>query len=180
MIARLDRILDWWSRALLVLAVGAGLLMMLHVSLDVFMRTAFNAPLRQTNQTVAAYYMIAVAFAPLAILGKRDAHISADVFTDRLGPLGRRLIAIFTTLLALAFIYAFTWQSWISAGKRTAQGEVLEISGGYMPVWPGRWLLPIAGASLFACLALRLVRLLMGHDPDEIAGQSDRDSMPEV
>ncbi|WP_172294636.1 TRAP transporter small permease [Pseudoruegeria sp. HB172150] len=167
MLSTIDRLLEYWSRALLALAIIAGILMMLHVSVDVFMRTAFNAPLRQTNQTVAAYYMIAVAFAPLAILGKHGNHISADVFTGQLSPRGKRLLEIFTTLLSLAYMYVFTWQSWISAARRTSQGEVLEISGGYMPVWPGRWLLPVAGASLFLCFAFRIVRLLLGQDPDE-------------
>mgnify|MGYP003711087815 FL=1 len=63
---------------------------------------------------------------------------------------------------------AFTWQSYESALRRTAQGEVLEISGGYMIVWPGRWLLPIAGASLLLCLTLRFVRILLpGRGPNE-------------
>ncbi len=118
-----------------------------------------NAPLRQTNQTVAAYYMIAVAFLPIALLGKHDDHISADVFTDFVGPGLRRALAVLANLLGMAYMVGFTWQSWLSAARRTTQGEVLEISGGYMIVWPGRWLLPIAGASLFLCLTLRLVRI---------------------
>lgn len=168
MLSRIDRALEFWSRALLVLAVLAGFLMMIHVSIDVFMRTVMNSPLRQTNQTVAAYYMIAATFLPIAFLGRRDDHISADVFTEHMGPRTRRVLDAFTTFLGIAYMAVFSWQSWISAGRRTAQGEVLEISGGYMIVWPGRWLLPIAGASLFLVLCLRLLRLLLpGPGPDE-------------
>ena len=76
MLDRIDRVLEWWSRALLALAILAGLAMMIHVTVDVFARTALNSPLRQTNQMVAAYYMIAVAFLPIALLGKHDDHIS--------------------------------------------------------------------------------------------------------
>ena len=161
MINRIDQILEWWSRALLTLAIIAGLLMMIHVSIDVFARTALNTPLRQTNQVVAAYYMIAVAFLPIALLGKHDGHISADVFTGFLSAKVRGWLEVFTTLLGMAYMLGFTWQSLISADRRTGQGEVLEISGGYMVVWPGRWLLPIAGASLFLCLGLRLTRLIL-------------------
>jgi len=166
MLDRIDRVLEWWSRALLALAILAGLAMMIHVTVDVFARTVLNSPLRQTNQMVAAYYMIAVAFLPIALLGKHDDHISADVFTTMMKPWMRHFFSIFTTLLGMAYMTVFTWQSWISAGRRMGQGEVLEISGGYMIVWPGRWLLPIAGASLLLCLALRLARLLMpgGYD----------------
>jgi len=161
MLNRIDRLLEWWSRALLALAILAGLAMMVHVTVDVFARTVFNAPLRQTNQMVAGYYMIAVAFLPIAILGKHDNHIVADVFTEAAGPRLRHALLIFTNLLGMAYMFVFTWQSWISAARRTAQGEVLEISGGYMIVWPGRWLLPVAGGSLFLCLTLRVVRLVL-------------------
>lgn len=161
MLDRIDRILSWWSRALLALAVLAGFAMMIHVTVDVFMRTVMNSPLRQTNQTVAAYYMIAATFLPIAYLGLRDDHISADVFTDFMGPRLRRALDAFTTFLGMAYMLAFTWQSYASAMRRMGQNEVLEISGGYMAVWPGRWLLPIAGASLFLCLTLRFVRILM-------------------
>lgn len=168
MLDRIDRVLELWSRALLALAILAGLAMMIHVTVDVFARTALNAPLRQTNQMVAAYYMIAVAFLPIALLGKHDDHISADVFTTMMGPRLRHFFSVFTLLLGMAYMVAFTWQSWLSAGRRTGQGEVLEISGGYMIVWPGRWLLPIAGASLFLCFTLRLVRLLIPGGADEV------------
>ncbi|MFZ2100993.1 MAG: TRAP transporter small permease [Oricola sp.] len=161
MLDRIDRVLEWWSRALLALAVLAGLAMMFHVSVDVFARTVLHAPLRQTNQMVAAYYMIAAAFLPIALLGKHDDHISADIFTAHMGPGLRRVLSAFTTFLGMAYMFVFTWQSLLSALRRTEQGEVLEISGGYMMVWPGRWLLPIAGASLFLCLTLRLLRLVL-------------------
>jgi TRAP-type C4-dicarboxylate transport system permease small subunit len=168
LLRRIDRALDLWSRALLALAILAGIAMMLHVSLDVFMRNVFNAPMRQTNQMVAGYYMIAATFLPIAFLGKRDDHITADVFTEYMRPLTRRALDIFTTLLGMIYMTLFTWQSWISADRRTSQGEVLEVSGGYMIVWPGRWLLTIAGASLFLCFALRFVRLVLpGPGPDE-------------
>lgn len=166
MLDRADRLLELWSRALLALAIVAAFAMMTHVSVDVFARTVLNAPLRQTNQMVAAYYMIAVAFLPIALLGKHDDHISVDVFTSDMRPWMRRVLAVFTTLLGMAYMFVFTWQSWISAARRTSQGEVLEISGGYMFVWPGRWLLPLAGLSLFLCFTLRLVRVLISADGD--------------
>ena len=166
MLDRVDRILDLWSRALVALAVLACAAMMIHVSVDVFSRSVLNAPLRQTNQMVAAYYMIAVAFLPIALLGKRDEHISVDVFTNLMPAWLRRVFAVFATLLGMAYMFVFTWQSWISADRRTSQGEVLEISGGYMIVWPARWFLPIAGASLFLVFTLRLIRQILSDDRD--------------
>lgn len=166
MLDRVDRLLDWWSRALVALAIIAAAAMMIHVSVDVFSRSVLNAPLRQTNQMVAAYYMIAVAFLPIALLGRRDEHISVDVFTNLMPAWLRRIFSIFATLLGMAYMYVFTWQSWISAGRRTGQGEVLEISGGFLIVWPARWFLPIAGASLFLVFTLRLIRQILSKDGD--------------
>lgn len=145
----------------MALAVLAGFAMMLHVSVDVFFRTALNAPLAGTNQMVAAYYMIAATFLPIALLGKRDQHISADIFTSGLGPSARRGLEVVTTLLGIAYMVLFTWQSWKSGIRRFEQGEVLEIPSGYLLTWPSRWMLPVAGASLLACLVLRLVRDLL-------------------
>jgi TRAP-type C4-dicarboxylate transport system permease small subunit len=158
MLSKIDRALELWSRALLALAILAAAAMMIHVTMDVTARTVFNWPFGNTNQTVAAYYMIAVAFLPIAILGKHDDHISADIFTEAMGPRVRWALGVFTSLLGIAYMVVFTWQSWLSAGRRWGQGEVLEISGGYMIVWPGRYFLPVAGASLLLCLILRLVR----------------------
>ncbi|RVV98131.1 TRAP transporter small permease [Mesobaculum littorinae] len=168
MIRTLDSVLEWWSRALMAVAIIAGFAMMIHISIDIVARTVFNSPLRTTNQMVAGYYMIAAAFLPIALLGKRDDHISADVFTEFMSPGVRRALDGFTTLLGILYLGAFTWQSWISADRRMNQGEVLEIPGGYLTVWPGRWLLPIAGASLFLCFLLRFIRILTpGAGPDE-------------
>jgi TRAP-type C4-dicarboxylate transport system permease small subunit len=110
--------------------------------------------------------MIAVALLPIALLGKRNEHISVDVFTNLMPGWIRRACAIFATVLGMAYMFVFTWQSWISADRRTTQGEVLEISGGYMIVWPARWFLPIAGASLFLVFVLRLIRQILSEDDE--------------
>lgn len=159
MLDRLDRWLDTGSRALLALAALAGLAMMAHVTVDVFFRTALNAPLSGTNQTVAAYYMIAAAFLPIALLARRDEHIAADVFTSSLRPRTRRVFEGVSLVLGLGYMAVFTWQSWLSAMRRYGQNEVLEIPNGFLTVWPSRFLLPLAGAAMFLCLAIRLLRL---------------------
>ncbi len=158
--ARLDRILDLWSRALLALAIIAGLAMMVHVTLDAAFRYFLNAPIAGTSQTVAAYYMIAVAFLPIALLGREDEHITVDVFTDAAPRAFRVFSLVVAHLLGMAWMAIFSWQAWVSAMRRMHQGEVLEIPGGFLLAWPARFLLPVAGASLLACLALRLIQQL--------------------
>lgn len=158
MLDRIDNLLDVWSRALLALAIIAGLAMMVHVTVDVFFRTVLNEPLAGTNETVAAYYMIAAAFLPIAFLGRTGGHISADIFTGFLSPAAMRWVDAFTSLLGIVYMAFFTWQSWVSALRHTANREVLEIPNGFLVAWPSRWMLPVAGASLLLCLVLRLAR----------------------
>lgn len=154
----IDRALERLSQALLAVGLLAGFLMMLHVTAEVIMRSVFNAPMSGTYETVAGYYMIAAAFLPWAWLARSDGHIAAEIFTERLSARTQRVLGIFTTLLTIGYMVLFTWQAWVSAERRTAQNEVLEIPTGFLTVWPARWLLPIAGAAMLAVLVLRLAR----------------------
>ena len=62
-----------------IAAVG---LMMFHITFDVFGKYLFNAPLPATLEIVSHYYMVVVVFLPLAMVEKRDAHISVEVLTQ--------------------------------------------------------------------------------------------------
>ena len=44
----------------------------------------------------------------------------------------------------LVYVSVFAWQTGIRAVQQTRAGEVWEAAGGFIPVWPSRWLLPIA------------------------------------
>ena len=163
---QLNRIVNWGADALFALALLAAGLMMVHVTLDVIARTLFNAPLPGTGEITASYYMIAVVFLPFAWITLRDEHVTADIFVDQMSPLMRRIMAILVDLLSITYVSAFVWQSWVSALARTERGEVWEILGGYLPIWPTRWLLPIAGALMVAALVARLLQKLLGGDGD--------------
>src|ERR1043165_5059975 len=63
---RLLALLDIPIRLCLWAAIGAGVLMMIHVTADVAMRTLFNSPIEGTTEVVAAYSMVIVAYLPLA------------------------------------------------------------------------------------------------------------------
>ncbi|SFJ90972.1 TRAP transporter small permease [Celeribacter neptunius] len=146
------------------IALGAGALMMTHVTVDVISRTLFNHPLPGTGEITASYYMIAVAFLPLAWVSWRDQHVTADLFVSQMGPRLQKLVALLTDLLAIAYVSTFVWQTWLSALSKTRRGEVWEIFGGYLPIWPTRWLLPIGGAAMVLVLVIKLLLRLSGGD----------------
>lgn len=154
------------SNALFYVALAAGGLMMVHVTIDVASRTLFNYPLPGTGEITATYYMIAVAFLPLAWVTLRGEHVTADIFVGNLPAAARHVIAIVVDLLVIVYVAAFVWQSWLSAMARTSRGEVWEILGGYLPVWPTRWLLPVAGAAMVLVMVFRLLARLTHHRID--------------
>ncbi|WP_168192160.1 TRAP transporter small permease [Pararhodobacter marinus] len=160
----LHRLVSRLADALFAASLLAGLLMMLHVTADVVSRTLFNAPLAGTGEITATYYMIAVAFLPLAWITLRDQHVTADIFVSALPGAMRAVIAVLVDLLIIVYVSAFVWQTWISALARTERGEVWEILGGFLPVWPTRWLLPVAGAAMVLTMIFRLIARLTRYD----------------
>lgn len=161
----MERLMKFASRladVLFWIALVAGALMMTHVTVDVIARTVFNHPMPGTGEITASYYMIAAAFLPLAWVSLRDQHVTADLFVDQMGPRMQKVVALLTDLLTLAYVAIFVWQTWLSALSKTKRGEVWEIFGGYLPIWPTRWLLPIAGGAMFLVLFLKLILRLSG------------------
>jgi len=160
---KINALANLLSNALFYVALAAGALMMLHVTVDVASRTFLNYPLPGTGEITATYYMIALTFLPLAWVTLRDEHVTADIFIGSLpGPL-RHVIAVLVDVLVIIYVSAFVWQSTLSALARTRRGEVWEIIGGYLPVWPTRWFLPVAGGAMALVMIFRLLARLTGH-----------------
>jgi TRAP-type C4-dicarboxylate transport system permease small subunit len=157
----IDRALGWLEapiRLLLWVALAAGALMMLHVCADVAGRTLFNRPLTGTTEIVAGFYMVATAFLPWAWVASRDQHIRADIF-QRIGPPAiDRWVDVGVRLLTILYLSVFTWQTGVRALQQTRAGEAWQVAGGYLAVWPSRWLLPLAGALMALHLVLRLLK----------------------
>jgi hypothetical protein len=54
-------------------------------------------------------------------------------------------------------VAVFTWRTSIRAIQQTKLGEVWLAGTAYLPVWPSRWILPIAAFMMALYLALRVV-----------------------
>jgi TRAP-type C4-dicarboxylate transport system permease small subunit len=141
---------------LLWLGMLAGFLMMAHVSADVTARTLFNHPLPGTTEIVSAYYMVAVAYLPWAYIASRDGHIAVELFT-RLAPARfNAWLDIAVKILTIAYVSLFSWETALRALHQFRANEVWEAAGGYIPVWPSRCLLPLAGGLMALYLVLRV------------------------
>jgi len=156
----MNRLLAWLQKPIdlmLWLALLAGFLMMTHVTVDVACRYLFNRPLEGTTEIVAGYYMVVAAYLPWAWLASRDRHIIAGVF-QRIGtPRFDFWLEIAVKLFTAAYVSVFTYQTFLAAMQRTRAGEVWLAGTMYLPVWPSRWMLPIAGAFMVIYLVLRVL-----------------------
>ena len=156
----MDRLLAWLQKpidALLWLGLAAGFLMMMHVTLDVTCRWLLNRPIEGTTEIVASYYMVAVAYLPWAWIASKDRHIVAGVFQRIGSPRFDFWLEIAVKLLTVVYVCVFTYQTFQAAIQRTRSGEVWLAGTMYLPVWPTRWLLPVAGAFMVLYLLLRIV-----------------------
>ena len=143
------------------LAVAGGVamvLMMLHIVADVATKYLFNDPIDGTTEIVAAYYMVAVVFLPLAYVTFAEGHLIVELFTARMR--GRPLAALVgcAGLVTLAYLLFFIWFTGVEAVRRTREGEAWETSVDLVAVWPSRWFLTVGLAAMALYVALALVR----------------------
>lgn len=155
----------------------AVVLMMLHVCADVVAKYVFNMPIRGTLEIVSNYYMVAVVFLPLALVERRNAHISVEIVSQHL-PLRVQTILIgVVCLVCIGFYGMFFWQSLIDA---IAKYEIGEYIRGQIRIvnWPSRFMLPVGLGAIILVLAWKSVRAFRGDESvisqvmDEPAGDA--------
>ena len=166
MIDRLLRWLEWPIQIFLWIALVAGFLMMLHVSADVTGRYFFNRPLDGTTEIVAAYYMVIIAYLPWAYLARNDNHISVDIFTRLMPVAAAHWLDVAVKILVVAYLSLFVYQTASQAISQTRIHEVWQAGTTFLPVWPSRWVPPIASGLMLLYLVLKIIDdILKGPQP---------------
>ena len=155
-----DRLAQWLA---LVGALGIAA-MLLHVGADVLTRNLLGRPIPATNEIVSSYYMVLIAFLPLAWVERRRGMVTVDLIDALLTPTTRRLSDVFVALLATALYLVIAWVGWQSAVSRWQIGAFIDVLGHRLPVWP-TYFLPPAGFLLAAMVTLqRAVQTIRGRD----------------
>ena len=161
MLRAVTRAIDLEVDALAWIAGAVCLLMALHVSADLVGRAFFDHPLLGTDEIATNYYMVALAFLPLAVITRQRGHITVGLFTDWLPKralLGVEALANFVTL---GFVVIVAWTGIGTAIEKTASREMTESSVGYLPIWEARWILALGFALMCVVLVLNLVKDLL-------------------
>lgn len=150
----------------------AMVLMMLHIVADVVTKYLFNDPIDGTTEIVAAYYMVAVVFLPVAYVTIMEGQLIVELFT---GWMSNRLLSLlngFAGFVSLAYLLFIVYYTGAEAVRRTIEGEAWETSVELVAVWPSRWMLPIGLAAMALYVLIEAVRnLRVGARPAHHGGQ---------
>jgi TRAP-type C4-dicarboxylate transport system permease small subunit len=143
---------------LLAMLGGAAIvILMLHVVADVVRRNLWNAPIPATYEIVTNYYMIALAFLPLAWLERGRGMVQVEVIDPMLGPgmlrLSDRIVAAISTLIYAAL----AWFTLKTALASFASGTFVMAQNVPLPTWPAYFLLPIGFALAALVTVTRIV-----------------------
>lgn len=170
--ARLDRIITALASGLALLGAAGVACMLVHIAVYVVMRLFFSSPIPATVEIVSSYYMVLVAFLPLAWAERRGDMITIEVFADLFPPLMKRLVAVFVALVTLAAYAVLTWTTWLVAVREFTAGAFVITLSIAIPTWPSYFILP-AGFALAAIVALyKLVELLLPAPAGGIAPEA--------
>ncbi|MEA5501962.1 TRAP transporter small permease [Halotia wernerae UHCC 0503] len=143
---------------LVLIGALAIVAMMLHVIVDVILRNVSNTPIPATYEIVTKYYMIALAFVPLAFVERRGGMVQVEVIdpflSARLRDALERLVAALS-----AIVYAtLAWVTLESAFDAFATGAFVMAQTYRLPVWPGFFLPPLGFALATVAVIIRVVQ----------------------
>jgi TRAP-type C4-dicarboxylate transport system permease small subunit len=149
----LDRLVVRISDGLALLGAVGVVAMLVHITAYVIMRQFSHAPVPATVEIVSYYYMVLIAFLPIAWAERRGEMISIEIFahlmTGRIG----RINEVFVALVTAGVYVMLTYTTWLVAMREfSARSFVISLSV-VIPVWPGYFVLPI-GFALAAVVTL--------------------------
>ncbi|WP_161601162.1 TRAP transporter small permease [Neoaquamicrobium microcysteis] len=157
MITTMGRILARALDATQIIAAILVVAMMIHVSVDVFARYASARGFPATVEIVSNYYMVGIAFLPLAFAERMNAHISVEVVTQMLSK-SLQTFALFISWLLSIVVYAvLTYRTFLDAESKREVGAFVFTQGVRLDIWPSYYFLPVGFALMTLTLIYRCV-----------------------
>ncbi|MBF9030614.1 TRAP transporter small permease subunit [Rhodobacterales bacterium HKCCE3408] len=137
------------ARILALIGAAAVVVMMLHICLDVVLRNLFRFSFSVTNAMVARYYMVPLAFLPLAWIELRNEMVSVEL-VDTIMPEWLRQASDALVATVAAVIYAaLTWATWGSMVSNWQRGTMIELGETPFHTYPS-YIFPTVGFALAA------------------------------
>ncbi|MCR6670209.1 TRAP transporter small permease [Devosia ginsengisoli] len=149
----LDRLVVRISDGLALVGAIGVVAMLVHITAYVITRQFSHAPVPATVEIVSYYYMILIAFLPLAWAERRGDMISIEIFAFLMKGRVGRINEIFVALVTAGVYAMLTYTTWLVAMREfSARSFVISLSVA-IPVWPSYFVLPI-GFGLAAVVTL--------------------------
>lgn len=140
-----------------ILGAIAVALMMVHIAVDVVAKYVFGVPMPGTITVVSNYYMIVVAFLPLAFTERANGHISVEVLVEHFPRGLQRWLNVLAMVISAVVLGFMTWQSFIDAERARAIGTFEIEQDMKLSIWPARYLLPLGCALMTLTLVAKIV-----------------------
>ena len=149
----LDRLVVRITDGLALLGAIGVVAMLVHITAYVVMRNLAAAPVPATVEIVSHYYMIAIAFLPVAWAERRGDMISVEIFAHLLTGRVGRVNDAFVGLLTGGVYLMLTYTTWLVAMREFhAHSFVVSLSIA-IPIWPSYFILPV-GFGLAAVVSI--------------------------
>ena len=159
---KLDRLVVRVTDGLALLGAVGVVAMLVHITAYVILRNLAAAPVPATVEIVSYYYMVAIAFLPVAWAERRGDMISVEIFAHLLTGRVGRINDAFVGILTGGVYLMLTYTTWIVAMREfSARSFVISLNVA-IPVWPSFFILPVA----FALAAL--VSIYRGFAPRKL------------
>jgi TRAP-type C4-dicarboxylate transport system permease small subunit len=159
---------------------GIGLvLMMVHICVDVVSNLVFGNPVPLTNAAVTQYYMIGVAFLPLAAGEYRGAHIGVDLIVNYMPATARRKLDHGVQVLCFVVYAALATQSAQLAGQKLATNAYLMEQTTRVSTWPSYFIVPLGFGLIALLIGIRLLCRVLGRAEPEPPVETEEEHMLE-
>ncbi|MCA1243314.1 TRAP transporter small permease [Stappia stellulata] len=171
---RAERLL---ARGIKAVSIAAGLsivAMMLQVTADVALRYLTGTGLPGTLTIVSYYYMVIVAFVPLAFAELQRAHIQMELVTDLLPRRLSRQIGGWGLLFTGLVTGALTVRGFEEALNQMRIGASQVQGTTSIDTWPAHFALPLGAGLMTLLVALRFLQFLAGCLPRSAAARDAR------
>lgn len=143
------RCIGWLVMASTAVGAAAVMLMMLQIVVDVALKNLFSFPLPATTIFVAHYYMIVVAYLPVALAEKLNSHITVEILAQHFARRYRLWLMAVMWLVSGVVAAAIAHRLWGEAMKKYNFGTFMIEQDVTFMIWPGFFVLPV-GFGLFA------------------------------
>ena len=156
-------VISWLISGTSTIAGIMVLMLIGHVTLDVIMRFFFSTPLNATILYVSAFYMVAIAFLPLAAVEQRDGHIAVELLVEKFPTKIQSFLSGLALLLTLIVTTTVAIHTGDEALAKYLGGAFSIKAGGKIITWPTYLALPLGFGLMAIVSAWKCICPLMGR-----------------